>query len=219
MNKHIKRILVGGVVVTAVAHPYTMVHKQKELNEKIIVEYEAIIEQHQAEVDSLLKSAEEVQAELDSKNKQIQELEAENQALEGVRSIIIDNVGYYPSTYERQLLERLVECEAGAESMTGKIAVVNVVLNRIKSDDFPDSITDVIYQKNQFEPVVVGIIDNKQASQESVEAVKRAFLGERAVDSDIVNFWASWLDSNNDIWNHIEIVTTIGVHHFGKGWN
>lgn len=219
MNKHIKRILVGGVVVTAVALPYTMVHKQKELNEKIIVEYEAIIEQHQAEVDSLLKSAEEVQAELDSKNKQIQELEAENQALEGVRSIIIDNVGYYPSTYERQLLERLVECEAGAESMTGKIAVVNVVLNRIKSDDFPDSITDVIYQKNQFEPVVVGIIDNKQASQESVEAVKRAFLGERAVDSDIVNFWASWLDSNNDIWNHIEIVTTIGVHHFGKGWN
>lgn len=219
MNKHIKRILVGGVVVTAVALPYTMIHKQKELNEKIIVEYEAIIEQHQAEVDSLLKSAEEVQAELDSKNKQIQELEAENQALEGVRSIIIDNVGYYPSTYERQLLERLVECEAGAESMTGKIAVVNVVLNRIKSDDFPDSITDVIYQKNQFEPVVVGIIDNKQASQESVEAVKRAFLGERAVDSDIVNFWASWLDSNNDIWNHIEIVTTIGVNHFGKGWN
>lgn len=219
MNKHIKRILAGGVVVTTVAIPFTIAHKQKELNEKIIVEYEAIIEQHQAEVDSLLKSAEEVQAELDSKNKQIQELEAENQALEGVRSIIIDNVGYYPSTYERQLLERLVECEAGAESMTGKIAVVNVVLNRIKSDDFPDSITDVIYQKNQFEPVVVGIINNKQASQESVEAVKRAFLGERAVDSDIVNFWASWLDSNNDIWNHVEIVTTIGVHHFGRGWN
>lgn len=218
MNKHIKRILVGGVVVTAVAIPYTMAHKQKELNEKIIVEYEAIIEQHQAEVDSLLKSAEEVQAELDSKNKQIQELEAENQALEGVRSIIIDNVGYYPSTYERQLLERLVECEAGAESMTGKIAVVNVVLNRIKSDDFPDSITDVIYQKNQFEPVVVGIIDNKQASQESIEAVKRAFTGEKVVDSDIVNFWASWLDSDNDLWNHVEIVTTIGVHHFGRGW-
>lgn len=219
MNKHIKRILVGGVVVTAVAIPYTMAHKQKELNEKIIVEYEAIIEQHQAEVDSLLKSAEEVQAELDSKNKQIQELEAENQALEGVRSIIIDNVGYYPSTYERQLLERLVECEAGAESMTGKIAVVNVVLNRIKSDDFPDSITDVIYQKNQFEPVVVGIIDNKQASQESIEAVKRAFIGEKVVDSDIVNFWASWLDPSNDLWNHVEIVTTIGVHHFGRGWN
>ena len=77
----------------------------------------------------------------------------------------------------------------------------------------------MIYQKNQFEPVVVGIIDNKQASQESVEAVKRAFLGERVVDSDIVNFWASWLDSNNDIWNHVEIVTTIGVHHFGRGWN
>lgn len=219
MNKHIKRILAGGVVVTTVAIPYTMAHKQKELNEKIIVEYEAIIEQHQAEVDSLLKSAEEVQAELDSKNKQIQELEAENQALEGVRSIIIDNVGYYPSTYERQLLERLVECEAGAESLTGKIAVANVVLNRIKSEKFPDSISDVIYQKNQFEPAITGVINTKTPSEESKKAVKMAFMGERAVGSDILYFWASWLDRSNSIWHHVDISKTIGVHHFGKGWN
>lgn len=218
MNKHIKRILAGGVMVTTVAIPYTMAYKQKELNEKMVVEYEAIIEQHQAEADRLLKTVEEVQAEVDSKNKQIQELEAENQALEGVRSIIIDNVGYYPNTYERQLLERLVECEAGAESLTGKLAVANVVLNRIKSEKFPDSISDVIFQKNQFEPAITGMIHSKTPSEESKKTVKMAFMGERAVDSDILYFWASWLDKSNSIWNHIDIATTIGVHHFGKDW-
>ena len=113
----------------------------------------------------------------------------------------------------------MVECEAGAESIEGKIAVVNVVLNRIKADEFPNSISGVIYQKNQFEPVISGAIDIKTPSEESKEAVKRAFLGERVVDEGILYFWASWLDGSNPLWNHVEIVETLGVHHFGRSWN
>ena len=226
MNKHIKRILAGVVLVTAVAVPSSLAMNQRKINERIVIEheksiknYENIIEEHEAEADRLLKVVEEVQGEVNAKTRQIQELEAENQALEGVQQTIIDNVGYYPSTYERELLERLVECEAGIESITGKIAVVNVVLNRIKSGKFPDTITNVIYQENQFEPIISGAIYEKAPSQESKEAVKRAFLGERVVGSDVLYFWASWLDRSNPIWNHIEVVTTIGLHHFGKDWN
>lgn len=182
-------------------------------------QYKIQIQEHEQEAKQLTEEVTSKSELIESLQQQINQLEAENQSLEGVQQTIIDNVGYFPSTSERQLLERLVECEAGGESMTGKIAVVNVVLNRIKSDDFPDSITNVIYQKNQFEPVVTGIIYQKTPSAESKEAVKRAFLGERVVASDIVNFWASWLDSDNEIWNHVEIVKTIGVHHFGRGWN
>lgn len=181
-------------------------------------QYKIQIQEHEQEAKQLTEEVTSKSELIESLQQQINQLEAENQSLEGVQQTIIDNVGYFPSTSERQLLERLVECEAGGESMTGKIAVVNVVLNRIKSDDFPDSITNVIYQKNQFEPVVTGIMYQKTPSAESKEAVKRAFLGERVVASDIVNFWASWLDSDNEIWNHVEIVTTIGVHHFGRGW-
>lgn len=181
-------------------------------------QYKIQIQEHEQEAKQLTEEVTSKSELIESLQQQINQLEAENQSLEGVQQTIIDNVGYFPSTSERQLLERLVECEAGGESMTGKIAVVNVVLNRIKSDDFPDSITNVIYQKNQFEPVVTGIIYQKTPSAESKEAVKRAFKGEKVVDSDIVNFWASWLDSDNEIWNHVEIVTTIGVHHFGRGW-
>lgn len=226
MKKHIKKIIAGGIVATAVAVPTSLAIHQKVVNERMVADHEKsiknyrnIIKGHQAEADRLLKCVQEAQNELDAKSKQIQELEAENKSLEGVRSTIISNVGYYPNTYERELLERLVECEAGGESMTGKIAVVNVVLNRIKSNKFPNSISKVIYQKNQFEPVVTGIIDNKVPSADSKEAVKRAFLGEKVIDSDILNFWASWLDSEHELWKHIDIVTTIGVHHFGREWH
>lgn len=225
MKEGIKKASIGGVtaliLTTSTMLNIHQANEQKELKQRLLQEQEQHriqIQEHEQEALNLTNEVNDKDNKINSLQQQINQLEAENKSLEGVQQTIISNVGYMPNTYERQLLERLVEAEAGAESMTGKIAVVNVVLNRIKSDDFPDSITDVIYQKNQFEPVVTGIIDSKTPSQESVEAVKRAFLGEKVVDVDIVNFWASWLDKSNDLWNHIDIVTTIGVHHFGRGW-
>ena len=226
MNAEIKKKLCGGVTAvllftSSVMNIYQLNNKE-ELEKKMLDEQE----QHKIQIQAHEQQAKQLTNELNTKLGMIQEmqqqmnqLESENKSLEGVQQTIINNVGYYPSEYERKLLERLVECEAGVESLTGKIAVVNVVLNRIKSDAFPNTITDVIYQKNQFEPVVTGIIDNKEASQESIEAVKRAFKGERVVDEGILYFWASWLDSSNDLWNHVDIETTVGVHHFGRGWN
>lgn len=221
----IKKEVVGGV--TAVMLLSSSALNVYQFNTKVDLENRMVEEQeqHKIQIQEHEQEAKQLTEELSNKSEmieglqqQINQLEAENKSLEGVQQTIISNVGYIPNEYERKLLERLVECEAGGESMQGKIAVVNVVLNRIKSDDFPNSISKVIYQKNQFEPVVTGIIDSKTPSQDSIEAVKRAFLGERVVDLDIVNFWASWLDRSNDLWNHIDIVTTIGVHHFGRGW-
>lgn len=221
----IKREVVGGATaVMLVASSLITLHQlnnNKKL-EKIISEeqeqHKIQIQEHEQEALKLTNELSVKSGEIDNLQQQINRLEAENNSLEGVQQSIINNVGYVPNTYERQLLERLVECEAGNESMSGKIAVVNVVLNRIKSDDFPDSITDVIYQKNQFEPVVTGIIDTITPSQDSIDAVKRAFLGEKVVADEILYFWASWLEKSNPIWNHINIVTTIDVHHFGKEW-
>lgn len=217
----VKRKVLGGVVLSlwavSLGLDYWHLNEDVKLGEDL-KQYKIQIQEHEQKAKELTEELNSKSEMIESLHQQMNQLEAENKSLEGVQQTIISSVGYFPSTSERQLLERLVECEAGAESLEGKIAVANVVLNRIKSNEFPDSISGVIYQKNQFEPVVVGIIDNKQASQESIEAVKRAFLGEKVVASDIVNFWASWLDSDNEIWNHVEIVTTIGVHHFGKEW-
>lgn len=51
---------------------------------------------------------------------------------------------------ERELLARATYLEAGNQSMTGQRAVVEVILNRVMDDEFPDSIEEVLYQPGQF---------------------------------------------------------------------
>lgn len=54
------------------------------------------------------------------------------------------------------LLAAIIECEAGGEPYAGQLAVGAVVLNRVQSSEFPDTIAGVIYQKGQFTPVRSG---------------------------------------------------------------
>lgn len=57
---------------------------------------------------------------------------------------------------DRYLLANLIYCEAGGESYTGQVAVGSVVMNRVLSSVYPDTITGVIYQSGQFSPVASG---------------------------------------------------------------
>jgi spore germination cell wall hydrolase CwlJ-like protein len=81
---------------------------------------------------------------------------------------------------EINLLARLIEAEAGSESYPAKVAVGAVVLNRVKSPIFPDSISRVINQSHQgtyqFSPVYNGSI-NRPASTVSAGAAREALDG------------------------------------------
>ncbi len=57
---------------------------------------------------------------------------------------------------DRELLAQLIYCEAGGEPYAGKLAVGAVVINRVLSSVYPDTITGVIYQRKQFSPVGSG---------------------------------------------------------------
>ena len=83
---------------------------------------------------------------------------------------------YTESDYN--VLLRIVQAEAGGCDMKGKILVANVILNRVESDEFPDTITDVVYEKRQFSPVSNGSINRCKVEEETVEAVDRALAGE-----------------------------------------
>lgn len=62
---------------------------------------------------------------------------------------------------ELRLMASIINCEAGGESFQGQVAVGIVVMNRVKSDLFPNSIKKVIYQKGQFSPVRNGMLRKK----------------------------------------------------------
>jgi len=74
------------------------------------------------------------------------------------------------------LLARIIHGEARGESFKGKVAVGAVVLNRVESKRFPDSIREVILQKGQFSCLIDGQA-HYYPSEESINAAKAALLG------------------------------------------
>lgn len=72
-------------------------------------------------------------------------------------------------------LAGIIQDEAGGESFTGQVAVGAVILNRVQSGLFPNSITNVIFQKGQFSPAADGKLSEPTAS--AYEAARRALTG------------------------------------------
>ena len=112
-------------------------------------------------------------------------------------------------------LSHIISAESGSEPLAGKLAVGNVVLNRVASADFPDTIYDVIFDLSwggQFEPVSNGTIYNTP-TEESILAAKLCLDGASVVGASLYflnpakasNFWAV---------NNCTYIATIGSHQF-----
>jgi spore germination cell wall hydrolase CwlJ-like protein len=95
------------------------------------------------------------------------------------------------SAEEEELFAALVYCEAGGESYETQFAVASVVVNRINSSRYPDSLLDVIYQKNQFSPASSGrlavVLEKGLATDSCRKAAKEALAG---------NICGDWLNFN-----------------------
>lgn len=121
-------------------------------------------------------------------------------AEEVVTDVKSDSTNYHFSATDLDLLARIVRAEAQAEPFEGKVAVAAVVLNRLESPKFPDTIQGVIYQRGQFQPVQNGQI-SKPADEESKQAVHAALTEMRDIANDALFFYNPstatnrWLDS------------------------
>ena len=124
------------------------------------------------------------------------------------------------SDEDYQNLLQIVEAEAGTEDIKGRIMVANVIMNRVKYSEFPDNVTDVIWEYNngvaQFSPVEDGRISEVTVSQETKDAVRQVlegtdysqgalfFIQKSAAARDNI----SWFDKNlKKLFKH-------GVHEF-----
>ena len=87
------------------------------------------------------------------------------------------------SSSDLDLLAALIYCEAGNQSMEGKIAVGQVVMNRVASSSFANSIHDVIYESGQFTPASSGWLDSVigSAPSDCYEAAQAAMNGQGTV--------------------------------------
>ena len=111
---------------------------------------------------------------------------------------------YELSEEDYDALLRLVEAEASGEDIKGKMLVANVVLNRVESSSFPDTVKEVIYQRHngraQFSPVATGKIDRVAVSEETVEAVERALCGEDESCGALYFVAPAYTDAANHRW-------------------
>lgn len=84
-----------------------------------------------------------------------------------------------------ELLAHVIEAEAGGESDYHKLCVGTVVMNRVDSEKYPDTIEGVIYQPGQYQCVTNSHI-NKEPSESSYEAAKSILDGRRMFRSSVV---------------------------------
>ena len=84
---------------------------------------------------------------------------------------------YVVSGQDEELMARLVYAEARGEPLEGQIAVAAVVLNRLRSSKFPNTISEVIYDPGQFTPVESNSLPTR-VDDRCREAVRRALQGE-----------------------------------------
>ena len=108
---------------------------------------------------------------------------------------------------ERELLARVVYAESNTEPIEGQIAVAQVVLNRVRSESFPDTVSEVIYQERQFS--TAPILSRVTPNETNYEAVDAAFETE-VVPYEV--FYFSRGAENDRVWGRI------GAHVFCYGY-
>ena len=112
---------------------------------------------------------------------------------------------------DHRLLAKLVYAEARGETYKGQVAVAAVVLNRVASSEFPNTISGVIYQKNAFSCVNNGSI-NSTPDSSCIKAALDALNGWDPTGGCLYFYNPSKTD---DKWIRTRTVTTvIGNHHF-----
>lgn len=106
---------------------------------------------------------------------------------------------------------RLVEAEASSEDLYGKTLVANVIVNRIYSDIFPDTLSEVIHDEGQFDPVDNGYIDYVEPSHDAKCAAMRALKREDYSDGALY-FQKSAVEK----WGDKVFLMRYGNHSFYK---
>ncbi len=156
-------------------------------------------------VQTLSESAIQIAAE--SRTQREEELKAQAEAARQAEEVrkAAEEAERQAREEDQRLLAALIFCEAGNQPYEGQVAVGAVVINRVDSGAYPDSIREVIYQSGQFGPAMTGWLDqvlaNGSYTQTALQAAADALAG-----SDPVEGCLSFGNGNDGI--------RIGDHYF-----
>lgn len=189
----------------------------EETIKKSIIYYEETISFADQERDIIQSKVLDLQDEVLSLNEDIINLEISKETISNEITILNEN----RKTIELDMLNeiflfaKLIQAEASSESLQGKTAVANVILNRISSNRFPNTITEVILQENQFEPVTKNTLEISIPTTDCYTAISNAlngndeskgalyFYSPEYVTDEVILEWFNSLTETIVIENHI----------------
>ena len=146
---------------------------------RVIAKYSDQIEDAEAQARAYEAEIKEKEKDIEYLKKKIAEEKALSQAAANAAWRDISEVTFAES--DKWLLANIIYCEAGGEPYAGKLAVGAVVINRVLSSRYPDTVEGVIYQKSQFSPVASGrlglALGSNKANADCYRAAEEAMSG------------------------------------------
>lgn len=153
-------------------------------------------------------------------NEQTDELERRKLLVVKIRKIERKKKSSVPASAfragSREILCRIVEAEAGDQDIRGRRLVANVILNRVKSKKFPNTVKGVVFSPRQFSPVSNGSYARVKVSSATKKAVDQALQGIDDSRGALYFMWRSGADSGNASWfdRALTKLFTHGCHEF-----
>lgn len=135
----------------------------EELDKKIAEQKQAEKEAEEKALQEKKEAEEKAQRELEEAQKKEAERIAAEQA-EAQRKAEEEAAVAQLQEADKELLASIIFCEAGNQPYEGQVAVGAVIMNRVKSEVYPNSISEVVYQSGQFGPAMTGWLDSVRYS-------------------------------------------------------
>ena len=129
-------------------------------------------------------------------------------------SVYYEELGITVQDNEIEMLERIVQAEAGGSGYDGMLAVANVVLNRVKYERFPNTVTDVIFANRQFTPVSDGRYYTVTVSDTAKQVVEDALNGARIIGEDAFYFCTPTAPGKGWFETDLRKIAYIAPHNF-----
>ena len=136
---------------------------KEELDKKIAEQKQAEKEAEEKALQEKKEAEEKAQRELEEAQKKEAERIAAEQA-EAQRKVEEEAAVAQIQEADKELLASIIFCEAGNQPYEGQVAVGAVIMNRVKSAVYPNSISEVVYQSGQFGPAMTGWLDSVRYS-------------------------------------------------------
>ena len=131
-----------------------------------------------------------------------------------VNVVYYEDLGINVADNEIEMLERIVQAEAGGSGYDGMLAVANVVLNRVKYERFPNTVTEVIFANRQFTPISDGRYYKVKVSETAKQVVQDALNGARLLGEDALYFCTPTAPGKGWFETDLRKITYIAPHNF-----